>query len=164
MCSRGTSKGRHMKRAPAVLDVADWWNHLERHEGRVFSQNGEDGVLAEIFAQIGVTNRYCVEFGVQDGSECILASAQSEFSASRDNGTKNESSTTAGSNRRGTLSRLMDGQGCGWTVATPIGRTSTTPGSMPRMSTTSFAATRYRPSSICCRLISTATIIGCGVH
>jgi hypothetical protein len=43
---------------------------LAASELRVFSQNGEDGVLAAIFARIGTTNRYFVEFGVEDGIEC----------------------------------------------------------------------------------------------
>jgi hypothetical protein len=42
---------------------------LTAHELRVFSQNGEDGVLAEIFTRIGVTTGTFAEFGVGDGSE-----------------------------------------------------------------------------------------------
>jgi hypothetical protein len=42
---------------------------LTAYELRVFSQNGEDGVLAEILRRIGVGGRTFVEFGVQDGSE-----------------------------------------------------------------------------------------------
>ncbi len=42
---------------------------LNRHEGQVFSQNGEDGIIAEIFSRIGSTNRVFVEFGAGDGSE-----------------------------------------------------------------------------------------------
>jgi hypothetical protein len=37
---------------------------------RVYSQNNEDGALAAIFAAIGTTNRYFVEFGVEDGIVC----------------------------------------------------------------------------------------------
>lgn len=44
--------------------------NLNRYEYRVFSQNGEDGILQAIFSKIGRTNRYFVEFGVQDGNEC----------------------------------------------------------------------------------------------
>ena len=41
---------------------------LSAAELRVFSQNGEDGVLAEIFSRIGVEARFFVEFGV--GERC----------------------------------------------------------------------------------------------
>ena len=40
---------------------------LQRHEGRVYSQGGEDGVIAHIFACIGTASRYFVEFGAWDG-------------------------------------------------------------------------------------------------
>ena len=36
---------------------------------KVYSQYGEDGCIREIFRRIGVTNRYFVEFGIQDGTE-----------------------------------------------------------------------------------------------
>lgn len=44
------------------------------YELRCFSQNGEDGVLAEILARIEVAHRFFVEFGIQDGTEgnCVL--------------------------------------------------------------------------------------------
>ena len=47
---------------------------LSRFELRVFSQNGEDGVLVEILNRIGVEHRYFVEFGIQEGVEgnCVL--------------------------------------------------------------------------------------------
>jgi len=40
---------------------------LERYEAGVYSQCGEDGVLARLFEVIGETNRYFVEFGAWDG-------------------------------------------------------------------------------------------------
>jgi len=43
---------------------------LSASEMKVFSQNGEDGVIAEIFARIGTESRFFVEFGVEDGREC----------------------------------------------------------------------------------------------
>ena len=46
---------------------------LHRYERKRYTQNGEAGVLAEIFARVGVTNRYCVEFGCEDASECNTA-------------------------------------------------------------------------------------------
>lgn len=42
---------------------------LNRHEAQVFSQNGEDGIIAEIFSRIGTTSRVFVEFGAGDGTE-----------------------------------------------------------------------------------------------
>jgi hypothetical protein len=43
---------------------------VTRYERRIDSQNGEDGILEAIFAKIGTTNRYFVEFGCGDLSEC----------------------------------------------------------------------------------------------
>lgn len=42
---------------------------LNKYEFQVFSQNGEDGIIEEIFNRIGSTNKYFIEFGVQDGLE-----------------------------------------------------------------------------------------------
>ena len=43
---------------------------LLRHQSQVFSQNGEDGMIAEIFNRIGTTNKVFVEIGLEDGTEC----------------------------------------------------------------------------------------------
>ncbi|MDB5117407.1 MAG: hypothetical protein JWQ79_2899 [Mucilaginibacter sp.] len=43
---------------------------LNKNEYQVFSQNGEDGIIQEIFDRIGHTNKYFVEFGVENGLEC----------------------------------------------------------------------------------------------
>ena len=40
---------------------------LEKHERKVFSQFGEDGVIEKIFEIIEPTTKYCVEFGAADG-------------------------------------------------------------------------------------------------
>jgi hypothetical protein len=47
---------------------------LTRYEYRCFSQNGEDGVLAELFSRTSTTNRWFVEFGIQSGVEgnCVF--------------------------------------------------------------------------------------------
>lgn len=47
---------------------------LTRFELRVFSQNGEDGVIAEILARIGTSERFFVEFGIDGGAEgnCVF--------------------------------------------------------------------------------------------
>jgi hypothetical protein len=47
---------------------------LTRSELKVFSQNGEDGVIQEILSRVGTTERTFVEFGAGDGSEsnCVF--------------------------------------------------------------------------------------------
>ncbi len=42
---------------------------ISQYEWRTFSQNGEDGIIAEVFRRVGTTNRYFVEFGAADGFE-----------------------------------------------------------------------------------------------
>ena len=42
---------------------------LEKYGYKVYSQNDEDGIIAEIFNRIGITNKVFVEFGVQNGLE-----------------------------------------------------------------------------------------------
>jgi hypothetical protein len=42
---------------------------LHRNAGQTNSQNGEDGMIAEIFARIGITDRSFVEIGIGDGLE-----------------------------------------------------------------------------------------------
>lgn len=44
---------------------------LAVYEKRVFSQNGEDGVIEELFARIGTSGKVFVEFGVSTGEECM---------------------------------------------------------------------------------------------
>jgi hypothetical protein len=56
----------HLFNAPRYADPL----RLNRYERQVFSQYGEDGILDEIFKRIGVTNRYFIEFGVENGLEC----------------------------------------------------------------------------------------------
>lgn len=47
---------------------------LTRFELRACSQNGEDGVLAEILQRIGIHNQWFVEFGIEKGNEgnCVF--------------------------------------------------------------------------------------------
>lgn len=43
---------------------------INSHEKKIYSQNGEDGIIDYIFSKIGTTNKFCVEFGVGNGFEC----------------------------------------------------------------------------------------------
>lgn len=43
---------------------------LRNFEKKITSQNGEDGIIEEIFNRIGTTNKFFVEFGIEDGTEC----------------------------------------------------------------------------------------------
>lgn len=43
---------------------------LSKYEKKVYSQNGEDGVIEKIFELIGATSKFYVEFGVENGHEC----------------------------------------------------------------------------------------------
>jgi len=43
--------------------------YLDSFEYKVYSQNGEDGIINEIFKRIGTTNKTFVEFGVEEGLE-----------------------------------------------------------------------------------------------
>lgn len=46
---------------------------INLYEKKIHSQNGEDGIIEELFSRIGTTNKFFVEFGVQDGLECNSA-------------------------------------------------------------------------------------------
>lgn len=49
--------------------ASDPSDDLNAHEFRVFSQNGEDGVIQFLLSHVGVENKLFVEFGVGDYSE-----------------------------------------------------------------------------------------------
>jgi hypothetical protein len=55
----------HLLAQPRYADP----KRLHRYEHQVFSQNGEDGALGEIFRRIGTTDRTFLEIGVGDGLE-----------------------------------------------------------------------------------------------
>jgi len=65
----GTSSGARAERVLHAL--TSWVGRIGYHEWRRFSQNYEDGVIDYIFASVGTTNRYFVEFGVENGAECL---------------------------------------------------------------------------------------------
>jgi FkbM family methyltransferase len=43
---------------------------LKNYENKIYSQNGEDGILLEIINRLNLKNGYYVEFGTQNGDEC----------------------------------------------------------------------------------------------
>lgn len=49
-------------------------NDFRLFEQKFHSQNGEDGIIKTIFAKIGTTNRFCVEFGIHpaEGNSILL--------------------------------------------------------------------------------------------
>ena len=57
----------------SLSEETDTKTTLRRSEFKVFSQNGEDGILLYIFSAIGTFNRSFVEFGFGDGKECNTA-------------------------------------------------------------------------------------------
>lgn len=40
------------------------------NEFKVYSQNGEDGIIESLLCYVGIKNKFYVEFGVNDGTEC----------------------------------------------------------------------------------------------
>ena len=46
---------------------------INDYERRIRSQNGEDGILAELFSRLQIRRGFFVEFGVQDGAQCNAA-------------------------------------------------------------------------------------------
>ena len=66
--------------ASVLSQVLFQWNKLNFNyskldtlnifEKKVYSQNGEDGIIEHIFDIIGTETKYFVEFGVEDGFEC----------------------------------------------------------------------------------------------
>jgi hypothetical protein len=61
------------QRYPQVVRSARSRAGLSAHEWKLYSQNGEDGILAHVFQTIGVVNWRFVEFGFGDGRQCNAA-------------------------------------------------------------------------------------------
>ena len=78
---------------------------LLKYGCRVFSQNDEDGIIAEIFSRIGTTDRTFVEIGVDNGTECNTLN----LLAQGWQGTWFERNPVAVAAARRGLSRMIDG-------------------------------------------------------
>lgn len=58
---------------------SDQKENLRRHEFKIYSQTGEDGIINYIFNKIGTTNKKFLEIGVEDGQECNTANLSLNF-------------------------------------------------------------------------------------
>lgn len=71
--TQGISYGTRLSRSRELAARADRSvfasEDLTRYEMKVFSQNGEDGVVVELLNRIGVGPGFFVEFGIGDGTE-----------------------------------------------------------------------------------------------
>jgi hypothetical protein len=55
--------------SPSARCVGTWVGQLQFSERKVFSQNGEDGVIQKLLWEIKPRNKYYVEFGTEKGTE-----------------------------------------------------------------------------------------------
>ena len=62
------------RHSPGDVPVPSPQQPLTRFECRVFSQNGEDGVLAELLHRLGSGGEWFVEFGIESGAQgnCVF--------------------------------------------------------------------------------------------
>ncbi len=67
------------ERCPALTVPQECRSEINRHEFKVYSQNGEDGILAYLFSRVGAPHRTFVEFGVSNGRECNSANLALNF-------------------------------------------------------------------------------------
>ena len=106
---------------------------LARHHAQLYSQNGEDGMIAEAFRRIGTQNRVFVEIGVEngqqnntrllleqgwtgvwvDGDAAMLAAARATFASYVDRGALRIVEGDVGSE---TVNALLEGAGLPETV------------------------------------------------
>ena len=67
----GQGRGLHKIKSQSLRSVlGEGAPDLLIRESKVYSQNGEDGVIASIFKSIGTTDRFFVEIGCEDATEC----------------------------------------------------------------------------------------------
>ncbi len=64
-----------------VKKVIDFYNSVLNSEKKIYSQNGEDGILEKLidFIKINKTGGYYVEFGTQNGRECNTRYLREKF-------------------------------------------------------------------------------------
>jgi hypothetical protein len=54
-------------------------SEINEHEQRIYSQNGEDGILMWLFSKIGTSTKTFIEFGAGSGRECLAANLVLNF-------------------------------------------------------------------------------------
>jgi hypothetical protein len=64
--------GQRAEYADLIRDLGKR-GRFQLHERKVFSQNGEDGLLLHLFSKIGAPHKNFIEFGIEDGTECNAA-------------------------------------------------------------------------------------------
>jgi hypothetical protein len=69
----GDAGNRHYAVAHAELLAAGFEAPFNSREFQRYSQNGEDGLILHLLARVGVSERYVVEIGTEDGRECNSA-------------------------------------------------------------------------------------------
>jgi hypothetical protein len=72
------TKYAHLK-APSFSGIEAYKSWFRSNEISFSSQNGEDGILLEIFNQIGIKNHTFVEFGIGNGTQCNSANLINNF-------------------------------------------------------------------------------------
>ncbi|KAI9343421.1 hypothetical protein DFJ73DRAFT_841473 [Zopfochytrium polystomum] len=58
---------RYVRAIPHLL----FFYNLHDHERKVYSQEGSDGVLEYVFAHLTPSDKFYVEFGTEDATECV---------------------------------------------------------------------------------------------
>src|SRR3989344_3512733 len=60
-------------------EIKDQKEMIRRHEFKIYSQTGEDGIINYIFSKIDTKNKKFVELGIEDGKECNTANLSLNF-------------------------------------------------------------------------------------
>jgi hypothetical protein len=76
---RGLARHGLNREYPGLIQASEPKSEINRHEFKIYSQYGEDGILLYLFSLLGTTNKKFVEFGVNDGRECLTANLSVNF-------------------------------------------------------------------------------------
>ncbi len=62
-----------------IGETKDQKKNFELNEYKIYSQNGEDGIINYIFSKVGLKDKLFVEIGIEDGTECNAANLVLNF-------------------------------------------------------------------------------------